>query len=99
MTRDKDSMSFATMHTDAFFNGAPKKKICIEKFKNNSYYAHLIGRAFICEKILEQHKAQPYESIDILIGDLQIELTNSLNHFRDKTMYHRADRYKVEQFL
>ncbi len=99
MKKDQDSMNFATMHTKALYNGSPKLKIGNDKFKDNSYYAHLIGRAFCCEKILEQHKAEPYDSIDLLIGDLQIELTNALNNFRDKTMYHRSDRYKVEQFL
>lgn len=97
--RDRNSMAFANMHTSAFYEDSTKKKIDRDKFKENSYYAHLIGRAYACEVILNKHKAEPYESVDVLLGDIHIEMTNALNHFRAKTMFHRCDKFQVEHFI
>lgn len=96
---DTDSRTFANNHTRTLFGDAPKLKISKDKFKDNSYYAHLIGRAFACELILERHRHNPYDDVDILLGDLQIELTECMNKFRNKAAYHTIDKFKVEQFI
>lgn len=94
-----ESTLFSKMHTKSLYGQAPKLKINREKFQSNSSYAHLIGRAFACEKIIERHKLEPYESVDVLLGDLQIELTTCMNKFREKALFHKSDKFHVEQFI
>lgn len=96
---DENSNNFSKIHTRTFYGDAPKLKVSREKFQNNSYYAHLIGRAFSCELLIKKHQAEPYQSVDELLGDIQIEMTECLNYFRDKGATRTMPKYKVEDFI
>ena len=95
-----ESGKFSRLHGRAFYGDSPKVKLSKAKFEDNSKYAHLIGRAFTCEKLLERHKQDPYESIEVLLGDLQIEFVDCMNQFRKNALYHTGvEKYKVEQLM
>lgn len=96
---ENGSQQFARMHTNVLFGRAPKLKMNRDKFRENSQYAHLIGRAFACELIMKKHNAQPYENVDELLGDLQIEYTECVNKFRSKCAFHSMPVLRVEDFL
>lgn len=77
------SSEYAHYHTSTFYpRGCHTRKMSATTFKKETMLAHLVGRAFACQKIMDQHKANPYTSIDELLGDLQLELVNCLNDFK-----------------
>lgn len=43
---------------------------------------HVHSKVSICESILKSHRENPYQTVDELLGDLQIVLAASWNHFR-----------------
>lgn len=96
---ENGSRQFANMHAKTLYGDAPKLKINKDKFKNNSEYAHLIGRAFACETIMRRHNANPYETVDEILGDLQIEYTECVNQFRKDCAFHALKPLKVEDFV
>lgn len=81
----KDSDQYSHYHASVFFpRGCDRRKFSLKEFKKEAMLAHLVGRAFACQKIIENHAKQPYSSIDELIGDLQIEMINCMNDFKTR---------------
>lgn len=79
----KLSQSYANYHTSTFYpRGCTSRKFSIGSFNKEVMLAHLLGRAAGSQKIIENHQKQPYNSIDELIGDLQLEVVNCLNDFK-----------------
>ena len=94
------SEEFSRLHARAVYGQEVLKlKMNRKRFTENSNYAHLIVRAFACEKVLKQHAIKPYETVDEVLGDIQIELVNCLNKFRGNTAYHSMPVYEVEDFI
>jgi len=58
-----------------------------------------IGQAVLVEKIINSHKDNPYESVDELIGDLQLVAKDVLNQFNMKGGVKRITQYDIEDFL
>lgn len=66
---------------DARFLKADRLKVSKYHYAIDMDSCILNGRTEIVEKVLNKHLAEPYGSIEELIGDLQIELVNSWNTF------------------
>lgn len=94
------SEEFSLLQTRAIYGHETLKlKINKKMFRDNSKYAHLIGRAFTCEMILKRHSSDQYKSVDELLGDLQIEMVDTLNEYRLQTSYETMPKYRVEDFI
>lgn len=79
----KLSQQYSHYHSSTFYpRGCTSRKFSLGSFKKEIMIAHLIGRAAACQKIIESHQKQSYNSIDELIGDLQLEVVNCLNDFK-----------------
>lgn len=79
----RSSQTYSNYHASSFYpRGCTSRKFSVGSFKKEVMLAHLIGRAFCAQKIIEDHQKNPFKSIDELIGDLQIEVINCLNDFR-----------------
>lgn len=62
---------FAVNMVMGIFGKAPKKKVTKGKYQRDLNLAHLCGEMTVCEHIINTNRNSPYESIDILIGELQ----------------------------
>lgn len=58
----------------------------------------LLGRLNLCEAILKNHQNNPYQSIDELIGDIQIMMVDSNDELRSNNPKHPY-RFKVEDLI
>lgn len=93
------SKEYASYHTSTFYpRGCHTRKINAATFNKEVMLAHLVGRAFACQKIIEAHAEKPYATIDELIGDLQIEMVNCLNDFK-KSSGAMMNTVRVEDLL
>ena len=69
--------SFVNVSLITVFKDAPKKKLNRDKFKKEIKAACNYGSLCLCQTILDNHKKEPYEDVDTLIGDIQIELVRA----------------------
>ncbi len=60
----------------------PAIKINRHNYQRVIELTHTHSKVAICESLLKSHKADPYKSVEELIGDLQIILVDSWSHFK-----------------
>lgn len=66
---------------EARFGQADRIKISRKHFAHDIDSCVLSGRSEAIEKILNRHMANPYQSVDEIIGDLQLDLLANWNSF------------------
>jgi len=76
------SRKLAQELTEAKFKDAPRVKIGRKDYFDVTRSMHLSGKINLAETILKTHASEPYRSIDEVLGDLQIVLSESWNEFR-----------------
>jgi hypothetical protein len=58
---------------------------------------HVHSKVAICEAILKMHRENPYATVDEVLGDLQLILVESWNHF--KTIDFTKSKMSVEDLI
>lgn len=64
---------FANSITSQNFNGAPKKKFNSKSFHNAIQLAWLAGACSAVFEILDDHRKNPVDNADELLGDIQLK--------------------------
>lgn len=77
-----DSRRLAQDVAIAKYKDAPRVKLAKKEYENTLRSMHLSAKINLSEILLRMHKTNPYQSIDELIGDLQVVLVNSWKEFR-----------------
>jgi hypothetical protein len=101
----KWSKEYASYHASVIYpRGCYKRNMSDTTFKKEVELAHLVGRAFACQKIIDQHIQNPYQTIDEMIGDLQIEMISCMNGFKagsnakmPKLTFENLNQYEVKE--
>lgn len=60
----------------------PAIKINRHSYQRVIELTHTHSKVAICESLLKAHQADPYKTVEELIGDLQIILVDSWSHFK-----------------
>lgn len=58
----------------------------------------LLSRINVCEAILKSHKVNPYNTVDELIGDIQILMVNANDELRAVNGHYKID-FKLEDLI
>jgi hypothetical protein len=101
----KFSKEYASYHASVLYpRGTYKRNMSDTTFKKEVELAHLVGRAFACQKIIQQHIENPYQTIDEMIGDLQLEMISCMNGFKagsnakmPKLTFENLTQYEVKE--
>ncbi len=64
------------------YGQAPLKKLNRKDYQDKIEKTHLHSKVSICAAILAEHKRNPYASVEDILGDLQVVLSDSWNEFR-----------------
>ena len=75
----KETQKFSFLMTNRYFKRAKKVPMRRATYLNDLNSIQLAAIAQVCEEIQNNHANDPYESADVVIGDLQIILTESFN--------------------
>jgi hypothetical protein len=92
---------FAKDLTRERFLEAPKKKFNRRLYEEDLEGAWIAGFTTLCEMILKRHKEEPYDDVDIFLGDIHLLVTENFNYFSQKLAIGAQQhvRIKVEDFL
>ena len=94
-----DSGRFAREMATAKFKHADRLKVNKKEYSEYTHASHLAGKTAICEAIIKAHSETPYNSIDELIGDLQLMLVQSGNQFRELNFKRGYDKLSLERVM
>ena len=84
--------------TNKLFGKAPRKKVGADWYARDVKGAFFYGIVSGVQEILITHRENPYEDIDILIGDLEILIRESFEISR-KQMKLRVPTMSLEQVI
>jgi len=82
-----------------FPNRKNPRKISSKWFSEEIMTVLATGQSMMVEKVINNHKDNPYESVDELIGDLQLIAKDVLNQFNMKGGVKRITQYSIEDML
>jgi hypothetical protein len=77
-----DSCAIAVDLTKARFKDKATVVVARQQYKDVIRSIHLSGKVNVAEIILRYHKTNPYQSVEEVIGDLQLVLASAWNEFK-----------------
>lgn len=82
------SQEFARDLVNGLFRGVtgkpPRKKVSKAYYQRDIDMAHRCGEMKVFDELLNKHREEPYEEVDMLIGDIQIMLLECYNDVRNR---------------
>lgn len=90
---------FSRVIAEGRYGQAPKLKLTKVKYRQDLETAYRKGMIEAVSRVLSAHSSEPYETVDLMVGDLQILLHEQLNAINDFFGYKPIDRISLENVI
>jgi len=94
----KELLSYATVTTRLFYPQGDRRKFNKNYFEKEIKAAGFNGVLNVCQHLLNNHTDNPYENVDVLIGDIQLLLVDSYDYTK-KTLKLNIKNFTLDDCL
>lgn len=90
---------FSKIIADGRYGQAPKLKLTKVKYRKDMETCYRKGMIEAASRILEAHNKGEYESMDVMVGDLQVIIHDNLNAINDFFGFKPVDTISLENII
>jgi len=95
---EETSKNYAVMATSGRYGTAKMRKMSRSQYYGDIHCSYLAGTMNAMAFVLDNHRGNAYETVDELVGDLQLKFVAIENYYKRK--YNpKSDRRQLEEFL